>query len=615
MIKKLTKYNVIFTIIIIFMFILALANISNRTMFIDESIEAMLGKNVLEYGVPKAWDGKNLIMAEVNGNEFNEEFIYIRKNWVSNYIAAFGQLLANTLNLSVYGSVAIMRILFVLIGICGAVGFYYLCKELTSDKIVPLVALSLFAFSIPLLLYIRSIYYLAPTLTCMIMSILCYIKFIKERKPKHLYLFTIFSVLLFHSFYPYFIITMATLAIVFFLFDFKKEMLKERVFKQIIISITVILLLTVPWYIYARLFLSKVEHGLVVSFDIFIESLLGYIWQIHTYFLPFLPLIAICIFFAMRNRKRKHSELPNKDVKTKFNKLVKYHSKYKFAVLVSLQIFINLFLISSTTNFLDTRRLIGAIPFLYFVLAVAICYILKRQKAIGYAVLAICLFTNILHVSPYLLINTLKIEARHIESVVKPPLPYFNVDENWLNKKTDLKSYLNNICKAESNFQYYIEEIFNDYNDADEGIVKFLNTYAESNQKVLIIGYQYETVAYYTNCQVVNRLDPKNDPLPSGFKAYPNAEKFQFLTYCPIEQCDWIIERRLNSGAVISNAVWHDEKLFERYYIDYPDAKPWNEIWDHSFITDDSFNGVYIFRNKLTTSPIDLPSNIFQRGN
>lgn len=615
MIKKLTKYNVIFIVIIVLLYLLALTNISSRTMFVDESIEAMLGRNVIKYGVPKAWDGKNLIMAEVNGNEFNEDFIYVRKNWVSNYIAAFGQHIANTFNLSVYNSVAIMRILFALIGICGAIGFFYLCKELTTNKVIPLVALSLFAFSIPLLLYIRSIYYLAPTLTCMIMSILFYIKFIKKRMKKYLCLFTFFSVLLFHSFYPYFIITMATLAIVFFLFDFKKEMLRERVFKQIIISVIVILLFTIPWYIYARMFLSKVEHGQLVSINIFIESLLGYIWQIHTYFLPFLPLIVICIYFVIRNRKEEYYELTKQNTITKWKEYIKNRSKYKFAVLVALQIIMNLLMISLTTNFLDTRRLIGAIPFLYYVLAVAICYILKRQKAIGYAILVICLFTNILHISPYLTINTLKIEAQNIESIVKPPLPYFNVDENWFNKKTDLKGYLENNCRIESNFHYYCEELLNDYNDADEGIIKFLNTYAEPNQKVYLIGYQYEIVAYYTNCQVVNRLDPQNDPIPSVFKAYPNAEKFQFLTYSPIEQCDWIIERRLDSGATVSNAVWHDKNLFERYYIDYPDAKPWNEIWDHSFITDNSFNGVYIFRNKLTTKPVDLPSNIFQRGN
>lgn len=216
MISKLIKNNVLFYVIIIIMIFLSMSNLANRTMFVDESIEAMLGKNILEYGIPKAWDGKNLVLAEVNGNEFNDRLVYIRKNWLSNYIAALGQWITEYFDLSVYTSVAIMRSLFVLIGICGAIAYYFLCKELTSNDIIPLLALCLFAFSVPLLLYIRSIYYLAPTLTSMIITILCYIKYLKEYKSKYLRQFTIFSILLFHSFYPYFVITMFTLVIVFF---------------------------------------------------------------------------------------------------------------------------------------------------------------------------------------------------------------------------------------------------------------------------------------------------------------------------------------------------------------------------------------------------------------
>lgn len=386
-------------------------------------------------------------------------------------------------------------------------------------------------------------------------------------------------------------------------------MLKKRIIKDISCSIFVIMMLTFPWYMYARLFLSKVERTPIVSFSIFVDSLLGYVWQIHTYFLPFVPILIICIYFFVRNKKSSFSMI-NKE---KLIEFIVNRRNYRFRALIMIQIVLNIVMISLTTNFLDTRRLIGAIPFFYYILAVLLNYIIKKQNIIGTSALILCVFTNILHISPYLLINTLKIKPDLIECIIKPPLPYFNVDENWINKKADLESYLSDICKIESYFQYYVEELLNDYNDADKGIIKFLNLYSEPNQKVLIVGYQYETVAYYTNCQVVNRLDSQKDPLPSVFKAYPNAIKYEFLTYTPIEQCDWVIERRLDSGKKISHAIWHNESLFEKYYIDYPDAKPWNEIWDHSFLTDDSFEGVYIFRNKLTTKSIDLPSNKFIR--
>lgn len=614
MLNQFQKNKAIFFLIIVVMCILAFANIGNRSMFIDESIEAMLGKNILGFGIPKAWDGKNLIMAEVNGNEFNEALIYVRKNWLSNYIAAFGQLIANLFGLSKNGGVALMRSLFVLIGVISAIAFYYLIREMTIKERVQNIALVLYAFSVNLLLYIRSIYYLAPTLLFVISTLLFYTRFVKTQSAINLTYFTISAILLFHSFYPYFFITMMSLTIVFFLFDFNRRMLKERMAKKVVISLVIILSTTVPWYIYARSFLSTVEKGQFTSLPLFIESLLGYLWQIQAYFFPFIPVGMMYICVSMKKRRKTIKVFGQNQSKT--SDFLSKKQQYRGVVLSGLQIVINLVVISSTTNFLDTRRLIGAIPFLFFFLALVIDSFIEYKKNVGYAILALCLFTNVLHISPYLICKAAKIEPSMIENFIKPPVPYFNVDQNWLNKKTDLSSYINN-CYIASNLQYYLEEICNNYDDADEGIIKFLNAYANPTHKVMVIGYQYETIAYYTDCIVVNRLDASKDPLPSVFRHYPNAERYEYLTYCPIMKCDWIIERRSDSGQNSSfktqNAIWHDESLFERYYIDYPDAQPWNEIWDHSFVTDDKYEGVYIYRNMSTTDDINLPLNTFLR--
>lgn len=615
MLKQFQKNKVTFLLIITMMSILVFANIGNRYMFIDEAIEAMLGKNILDFGIPKAWDGKNLIMAEVNGNEFNEELIYVRKNWFSNYIAAFGQLLSRFLELSKDESVTLMRSFFALMGVISAIALYYLVKEMTDRERIPNITLAFYAFSVNLLLYIRSIYYLSPTLLFTNLTILFYTKFVRTKSSKSMVCFTVSAILLFHSFYPYFLITMMSILTIFIFFDFDKQMLKEKMLRKIIISLFLILMATVPWYIYARSFLATVEKGQFTSFSLFIESLLGYLWQIHAYFFPFIS-IGI-IYFSILISKGRKAINKNITLKTRgVTSLSNGKKKYRGIVFSGLQVVFNLLVISSTTNFLDTRRLIGAIPFLFYFMAVAIDFFIENKKIIGYAVLALCLFTNILYISPYLICKIANIESSKIDNFIKPPVPYFNVDQNWLNKKTDLGSYINN-CNISSSLQHYLEEICNNYDDADKGIIKFLNKYANSSQKIMVVGYQYETIAYYTDCRVVNRLDADKDPLPSVFQHYPNAKRYEYLTYCPIMECDWIIERRSDSGQNssidIQNSIWHMESLFERYYIDYPDSKPWNEIWDHSFVTDDSYEGVYIYRNKLTTNNIDLPFNTFYR--
>ena len=608
--KRMQKSAIPAIFIIVFMAILSLSNLSSRCMYVDESIEAMLGKNVIRYGIPRAWDGENLVLAEVNGNEFNNDFIYVRKNWLSNYIAAFGQIISNAIGLDIYASVGVMRCLFVIIGIAAAIFFYLLCKEFTGNKVAQIVALSLFSFSVPILLYIRSIYYVSPTILFTITTFYAYTKFIKTYSVKSVYIFVISSVLLFHSFYPYFFFTLLTLFLSFLIFEFRKELMRKPVFKHMMAGVLLITFFTMPWFIYSRIFLSTVETGTFVSVQDFFNSVLGYLWQIHAYFFPFLPIILICIIFVVKSCR--HSNLLH-SLKEKCSHM-REKSEFKYIIMSVIQIGINLFAVSLTVNFLDTRRLIGAIPFLFYLFALFISYLIKQTRFIGFTVLLVSLTTNVLHVSPYLFLKATGIEESKVDAIIKPPLPFFNVDQNWLNKKTDLSGYQNTILKAESYFQYYIEEILNDYHDADEGMVRFLNTYAQPNQSVYLVGFQYETIAYYTSCNVVNRLDPNKDPLPSVFKSYPNAEKYQFLTYRPIEKCDWIVERGSNSrGNIPENAIWHDNNLFEKYYIDYPEAKPWGEIWDHSFVTDDSYQGIYIYRNRITTADIELPNNVFYR--
>lgn len=585
------------------MAVLLLFNISNRYMFADESIEALIGKNILKYGIPKVWDGTNLAMAGVNGNEFNESLIPIRNNWLPYYIAAFGQWISNLFNLDVQSSVGIMRTLFSLIGIGGAIAFYFLVKELSKNRIITIFSLCLFAFSIPLLLYIRSVYYLAPTLTFTVTTVLFYLKHIAYKTKRYLVLFSVSSILLFHSFYPYFFIIMLSLAFTYFIFDFDKE-----TFKNLLIPSILILVLTIPWYIYIRSYLSIVEKSSIASPEIFYKSILGYAWQIHAYFFPYIPIALLMAIFLITNyirRKRsvENQKIPHIRLNEKLRLLWRQRIRFRIHLLIFLIITINMLVITITNNFLDTRRMISAIPFILIVFSYCLHYLYKNVKIIGLFVLFISIFTNALYISPYLFIQNSN--SKLIDNIVKPPLPYFNADPNWQNKKADLSEYLQNICKIESYPINYLEEIMNTYDDADKGMIEFLNKYAEPGQKVYLIGYQYETIAFYTGLQVVNRLDPLYDPLPSAYISYPNAQRYQYLTQYPIEDCDWIIERRL-SNLVDDNASWHDESKFEKIYIDFPDAKPWNEIWDHSFYTDKSYSGIYVYRNRLSTNPLSI---------
>ena len=589
----LKKTNILCLLPILLFSIFVIANLNNRVMYADESVTAMLGKNILTYGLPKAWDGKNLVLAGVNGNEFNASLIYIRDNWLAYYVAAAGQLIAGLFGTDAFGSVFCMRILFALISVLGIILFYFLVSDISNNKLVIFLALLLYATSIPIILHFRSIYYVALVPTFVISTVLFYRKTIASLSWKYCLLFIISSILLFHSLFVHFFILMFSIGTIYILFDRKKDNVRFC-----FTSLVFIAFFTLPWWLYQRSFLRIVENSIFTRNGDFFQTVLGYLWQIHAYYFPFITVGVIAlILLIIRNKKAKRSS-SNQVKKTK----LKTETFKTFLTIVSPCIY-NIFIVSFFSSFLETRWLIACVPFLFIASAYLIAFIIKQSKYIGVLVLIIVIMTNFLHVAPYLLIKSMNINVDTIDYFIKPPVPFYDAnDSGWDNQKATLEEYLATMCYVQSYPINFIEELSNDYYDADEGIIMFFNSYAEENQTAYLFGYQYETFAYYNNIKIINRLDPNSNPQPNFYNCYPNATSYYHLTYQSILNCDWIID--------ITNSFekheCYSEDLFEKIYIDYPNLESWNEIWAHHFYTDYSTPGIYIYRNKKTTRDIEL---------
>lgn len=605
MIKKYEKLIVLFLVLI--MSVLSFANLGNRYMFIDESITALLGRNVLEYGYPKVWDGKNLIMAAINGNEFNEKLVYIKHNWLPYYLSALGQLLGD--------EVFHMRAIFVIIGIIGGIAFYIMAKRLTGSLKIALISLLLYCFSVPIFLYIRSIYYLAPGLTFSILTILFYIEYVDKRKLTYLLAFMVSAVLVFHSLFVFFFVTMTTLITTYVIYDSKAVHQKSFIF-----GLAGIAACTLPWFIYSNRFLAKVQSGIFLGKIYFFDYLLGYIWMINTYFFPFfsLGIIFLLYFIAVKLKNRKiktpvkhldgtpHWVNSNNLMTNRIDKKGKIKSRNRYIIIM--QILINLLILSLFGNYLNTRWLIPSIPFFYILIALVIVYIGQHDRFIALTVLCSLIFTNALHISPYLLLQISTVSPERVEKIIKPPVPFFNVDEGWQTMVADLKNYLEQNNQIRSYLLEYIGEISNDYDDAEEGMVKTLKKYGQPSDKVHLVGFQHETIIYYTNMQLVNRLDADRQYLPLSYKTYPNANQYEHLTAYPIEDCDWIVIREYDDKNELRKVqqIIQDSGRFEELYINYPEADPWCEIWAHSFTTENNRQGFLIYRNKETTKALDV---------
>ena len=233
---KQKKYLIFSILSIPVMAVLSFARLGDRFMWIDESLTAMLGKNILKFGIPKVWDGFNLITTN-NGNDFNHNLIFIKENWLPFYVSAFGQL---------FGSSNFwLRFWFVVCGVLSLLVFYLLAKLLFDDQKVVLLSLWLYCLSVPVILYIRQVRYYALGILLFNLTLFFYFNFVKG-KNKYMWIGFICSlVLLFYTQYMFFAVALIALFINFLLFD-----QQSLTWKKFIKGIAAIAFSILPWIIY-----------------------------------------------------------------------------------------------------------------------------------------------------------------------------------------------------------------------------------------------------------------------------------------------------------------------------------------------------------------------------
>src|SRR5688572_6612924 len=75
-------------ILLIFLgFIVVFPNLGNRYLWDDEAETAILSRNILKYGVPKAYDGVNLV-SQLCGEEFGSDYVWRNHPWLPMYLTA-----------------------------------------------------------------------------------------------------------------------------------------------------------------------------------------------------------------------------------------------------------------------------------------------------------------------------------------------------------------------------------------------------------------------------------------------------------------------------------------------------------------------------------------------
>ena len=160
-------------------------------LWMDEAETAVLGKNILTYGYPRMFDGRNLMAYYPPLH--NADYVEIVLPWLQYYLTAASFYLFGVTTFSA-------RLPFALCGIGAVMVFPFIVRRLTQDRWVQVVAPLLLMNFIPFLLYFRQCRYYGLVILCTLWMIWAYMRLAEGRRWSEAHL-VLSSAALFHSHY------------------------------------------------------------------------------------------------------------------------------------------------------------------------------------------------------------------------------------------------------------------------------------------------------------------------------------------------------------------------------------------------------------------------------
>ena len=180
-------------VIILFTSVLFLTNLGNHYLWQDEAETALVGRTILEHGVPLGYDGKNYF-SQSGEADYGENYVWKRHSWLQFYTVAASFALLGTNTLAA-------RLPFALLGIAAVLIVYFLTQEMFKSRPTSTIAAGLLATSIPFMLLSRQCRYFSLSAFFFLLALWVYLRFIRDKKYSFAGLVVTLA-LLFQSFYP-----------------------------------------------------------------------------------------------------------------------------------------------------------------------------------------------------------------------------------------------------------------------------------------------------------------------------------------------------------------------------------------------------------------------------
>lgn len=426
---------------------LLLFHLDQRPFWQDEAETACLAKNVLKYGVPRAFDGVNIISQEA-GHEYDDNFLWRWSPWLQIYVTAGAFYLGG---LTTYAG----RFPFAVMGLMCIFLVYRLVRRNFGNRTWALWAAGFLTCSVVFLLFARQCRYYSLGAVLTLASLYAFEED-WESKFWPALLLCLSVGLLFHTNYLLFsgYIVPAFLAAVWLFpqkFSLKKTLL--------IIIFTGIIILP-------GLFLFKIYQQSELMNFIFIPlNLEQYFSGIFQYMLP-LP-IFLYLVWRWRRIFWNRSAIPADPGE-------------RFVLFLVLIILGNIFLLSLAPQ-CEHRYLVHLYPLGAIIVGWVICQAWRYYKISAVLLAFLLLFTNWLNLMPLY----------------------------WLhiaNRPTDTNRHM--LTFPNLPLKLYLTELFLGYPDVNQNFIEFFQTHGRPGD-IILTTYGDLPLQFYTSYQVVGGLQGK----------------------------------------------------------------------------------------------------------
>ncbi|MDO9533310.1 MAG: glycosyltransferase family 39 protein [Deltaproteobacteria bacterium] len=509
------------------MIILALAaflllfGLDNRPFWQDEAETAGLAKNVLTYGVPRAYDGLNIISQE-RGSEFDGNFLWRWSPWLQIYVAAAAFRLGG---LTTFAG----RLPFALAGLACIFLVYQLVRRNLGDRTWALCAAALLTCSVPFLLYARQCRYYSLGAFFTLMSLYAFKEDWQSRFRPALLLCLSIGFLFYTNYLLFFSYVMPTLLVGLWLYP------GEFPLKRTTIITIATLIIIVP-----GLFLFRIqEQSHIINLAVIPNNLENYFRDLVQYMIP-LP-IAAYLLWRWRRFFWTRAGIPGE-------------SGEKFILFLGLIILGNIIVLSLAPQ-CEHRYLVHLYPLCAIILGWVILKTWRYHKISGVLLAFLLFVTNWLYLVP---MDWLQISNRPNQTN-RQMLTYPNLP-----------------------LRLFLTELFSPYADVNRNFIRFFQTQARPGDLILTT-YGDLPLQFYTPFQVIGGLQGKISPSRPPDWVVSRYE-IRYNRNYQLQDAEKFIREKLSLTADYQAIIlpWEDEPFGNRpdpyYHRFVPATKPLAQI-------------------------------------